>query len=82
MSPSVSSTCTASEALAAKPAGDLYWSLDGVTFSQISSTNASLHSNSGGERFSTPVSLASAWYYGTDIPGSYKITVRYTLTGN
>jgi hypothetical protein len=87
-STTVSTTgCSAAEALAGKPVTDLYWSdgiasyapVKGATAAAISPTVVTTSATGG--RYGAPILFKSAWYYGTDIPGVYTATVRYTVTG-
>jgi hypothetical protein len=69
----------------AKPVTDLFW-VEGTssTYAPVpkaSATAVTLHTKTTGERYATGVAFTSAWFYETDIPGSYTATVRYTLTG-
>jgi hypothetical protein len=79
--------CTATETLDGKPVSDLYWSTDNLTFAPIKGATAAtaspdlLKDSTTGGRYGTAIFFKSAWYYATDIPGSYTATVRYTVTG-
>jgi hypothetical protein len=87
-STTVSTTgCTSSEALAGKPLKDLYWS-DGVAaytpvlgVTEAATSPVVVTTSATGGRYGKPILFKSAWYYGTDIPGVYTATVRYTVTG-
>lgn len=76
------SCATTGNTLGGKPVTDLYWSKDGgVTFAQMSKAAASIQTSTVGERYSSPITFKSAWFYATDIPGTYTATVVYTVTG-
>ena len=69
----------------AKPVTDLYFAKgSSTTYTAVpkaSGIAATIHSMTSGERYATGIAFTSAWYYGTDIPGAYTATIRYTLTG-
>ena len=68
----------------AKPIGDLYWKGGAqATYLQMTTTAtaAAVKSSAAGARYATGIDFSSAWFYATDIPGTYTATVQYTLTG-
>jgi hypothetical protein len=80
--------CGLVETVAGKPVSDLYWSQDNTAFAPVKGTTAAAlspvlikDSPTEGGRFGAQIWFKSAWYYATDIPGTYTATVRYTVTG-
>jgi hypothetical protein len=74
-------------AWASKPAGDLYWTTDGISYFQLSTVAAnvfgSLQSGVGGGANGPVVATfgyRSLWSYVNDTPGTYTMVVVYTVT--
>jgi len=77
--------CTTAAALAGKPVGDIFFhpenGTNGGSWLQLTTSDQELFSSVNGARFTSGIELKSAWYYATDIAGSYTATLVYTITG-
>lgn len=91
--PGVSSTCGTPAVATAKSVGDVFVKTTGIVGSPTAGAAswAQLAKSSGtaqkiadftsGGLFTGVVNYRSAWYYATDIPGAYTVTMVYTITG-
>jgi hypothetical protein len=64
-----------------KPAGDLEWSLDPAgPFVSVTTTPVSVSTGSATGNGVLTVYLRSRFVWASDVPGSYSLPVRFTLT--
>ena len=78
-------TCDGTTGNDGKPIGDVYFANDAGTsngtWRQLSTSDQELFNSAGGARYVSGIKLKSAWFYATDIAGSYTATLVYTITG-